>query len=279
MLFRKKNCTQCGSSYDVVDDTCPTCHARDENYESLGVPKNIIWLPIYKQILLFVIGFLGLELVGTILSIGLMSIRDDTVLYLMLVNSIRYAVVAAGMGLLLIGEYKRFKKGFINWWPYLIGVGGVIALTTFSIFYNTIVNIIYPTTPNANQGAVNALVGTYPLISILVLGILGPVVEEMTYRVGLFSFLMRTKRWLAYLIVIPFFALIHFDFTSILTGFTENDWSPLINELLNLPSYAFAGGVLCVLYDTCGLSASIVAHVGNNLYSIIMFLIASKLGV
>ena len=262
-----------------MNDTCPVCHARDEEYETLGIPKNIIWLPIYKQILLFVIGFIGLDIAGTILSFVFMPFANDEGLYLMLVNGLRYLLVAIGMGCLMIGNYKSFKKGFVRWWPYLVGIGGVIALYIFSVSYSTIINALYPTTTNANQSAVNSVVGSFPLLSLLVLGILGPVVEEMTYRVGLFSFLMRTKRWIAYAVTIIVFAFIHFDFTSILTGLQSGVWDSLINELLNLPEYMMAGAVLCVLYDTCGLSASIIAHVGNNLFSILLFIIASKLGI
>ena len=146
------------------------------------------------------------------------------------------------------------------------------------MFYNGITQIIYPTGPNANQTAINSLLGSYPLFCILVLGILGPVVEELTYRIGLFSFLMRTKRWIAYLVTIVIFALIHFDFMSIVPA-VRGDPSDLIKELINLPSYLFAGGVLCVLYDTVGFSASLVAHIGNNLYSIIVSILALKLGL
>ena len=218
MLFKKKNCTQCGSSYDIVNDTCPTCHARDERYETLGIPKNIIWLPIYKQILLFVIGFVGLEIIGIIASVAFYSYSNDEATYLMLVNTVRYAVVAIGMACLMIGNFKSFKKGFVKWWPYLVGIGGIIAIYMFSFAYNNFLNIVHPTPENANQTAVNSVVSSFPILSLLVLGILGPVVEEMTYRVGLFSFLMRTKRWIAYPVTILVFALIHFDFTSIITG-------------------------------------------------------------
>ena len=59
MLFGKKNCTQCGSDYDVAEDTCPACKCRDANFESLGIPKNILWLPTWKQLVCFAIGLIG----------------------------------------------------------------------------------------------------------------------------------------------------------------------------------------------------------------------------
>ena len=278
MLFRRKNCTQCGSSYDVVRETCPACHTRDEHYEELGIPKNIIWLPIYKQLLIFFVGWLGLQIVGEVFALLIYNYISDETLYLMLVNLVRYIIIGGALACILIGNYKDFKKGFTRWWAYLIGIGGVSALLGFSMFYNGIMQIIYPTGPNANQTAINSLLGSYPLFCILVLGILGPVVEELTYRIGLFSFLMRTKRWIVYLVTIVIFALIHFDFMSIIPA-VRGDPSDLIKELINLPSYLFAGGVLCVLYDTVGFSASLVAHIGNNLYSIIVSILALKLGL
>ena len=105
------------------------------------------------------------------------------------------------------------------------------------------------------------MVKTYPLLSVLILGFLGPAVEEFTYRVGLFSFLTRVHKALAYAVTIVIFGLIHFDFTA--TG------ANMVNELIHLPIYMFSGAALCVLYDFMGLSASLSAHVTNNLLSII----------
>ena len=74
MLFGKKNCSHCGSNYDVVDATCPTCHERDENFDTLGIPKNIIWLPVYKQLILFAVGLVGLNVAGIFMELILMAI-------------------------------------------------------------------------------------------------------------------------------------------------------------------------------------------------------------
>ena len=70
------------------------------------------------------------------------------------------------------------------------------------------------------------------------------------------------NRLAAYLFATVVFGLIHMhDFAS-------------VNEWLNFPSYLIAGGILAFTYDRFGLSASITAHVVNNLYAVILTLIA-----
>ena len=122
MLFRRKNCTQCGSSYDVVRETCPACHTRDEHYEELGIPKNIIWLPIYKQLIVFFVGWLGLQIVGEVFALIISNFISDQAFYLMIVNLVRYLIIAIALACILIGNYKDFKKGFTRWWAYLVGI-------------------------------------------------------------------------------------------------------------------------------------------------------------
>ena len=99
----------------------------------------------------------------------------------------------------------------------------------------------------------------YPFISLIFLGVIGPICEELTYRVGLFSVLKKPK-WLAYVIGTLVFALAHFSFTS----------TNIINELVNLPVYIVSGFALCLAYDKFGLAASLTAHTVNNIYSVSM---------
>ena len=91
-------------------------------------------------------------------------------------------------------------------------------------------NLIPHAGVNDNENAIDSITNAYPLLSLLVFGIMGPVVEEFTYRVGLFSFIRRFNRPAAYIITIAIFALIHFNFQS----------TNIVNELINLPSYIVA---------------------------------------
>ena len=263
MLFGKKNCSNCGSNYDVVDATCPACKHRDENFENLGIPKSILWLPTWKQLVIFAIGLIGLNSISIIMSLFLGSFgKEHYVTYVTVVNATRYVLCAIGIACVLIHDYHKFPVHLKKWWPWVIGIGFAAALLTSSMIYNAIVNVFHPTTANENQQVVNMVIDSYPITSILLLGILGPIVEEFTYRVGLYSFFRRINKYVAYALTIVIFALIHFDFFA--TG------EDMINELLNLPSYMISGFLLTLAYEKFGISCSVVAHIGNNLYGVLM---------
>ena len=121
---------------------------------------------------------------------------------------------------------------------------------------------------NINQSSAVNLVVTYPLLSIIVIGVIGPLCEELAYRAGLFSFLKRINSIFAYIISALIFALIHFDFNSIIVGFETSNWSILINELINLPPYVFAGLTFTFLFEKFGFGCGLFAHILNNVYSI-----------
>lgn len=266
MLFGNKKCENCGSSYDKALDTCPACKTRDSNFLSYGVPKHMVWLTTWKQVVIFAIGLVGLQLISLILELIFMVFLDpNSTEFLLYINLFRYVIAAGGIVCVLIGSFSAFKDSFKKWYPYLIGLGAVFLIYGFNIYYGMIVDYFYPTTTNANQQAANTLITTYPIVCAFLLGILGPVVEEFTYRVGLFTFMCRIKKWVAYVVAILIFALIHFNFFA--TG------DAMINELLNLPTYMFSGAVFCVLYDLFGLSSSLTCHIANNLFSLFITLL------
>ena len=117
-----------------------------------------------------------------------------------------------------------------------------------------------------NQSIATEMVLRNPATCIIILGFIGPLVEELTYRVGLFTLCKRASTVLAYIVTTLVFAAIHIDF------FSEN----IINELVALPDYLFAGAIFCLLYDREGFGASYLAHVGNNLFSVISIIITRQ---
>ena len=263
MLFGKKNCTQCGSEIDVVEETCPACKHRDENFENLGIPKNILWLPTWKQLVIFAIGLVGLNLVSLIAELFFSPYMEaHPVLYVTVVNVTRYLICAAGIACVLIHDYHKFPKFLKKWYPWVIGIGIGVGLLAATYLYNSIINIFHPTTPNENQSTINQVIDSFPITSILLLGFLGPIVEEFTYRVGLYSFFRRINKYVAYALTLVIFGLIHFNF------FAKGE--DMINELLNLPSYMISGFLLTLAYEKFGLACATTAHVFNNLYGVVM---------
>jgi len=120
---------------------------------------------------------------------------------------------------------------------------------------------------NQNQSAIVGLVQDSPIISLITFGFLGPIVEEWTYRLGIFKYLKNNNNLLAYVITLTIFGFIHFDFTS----------ANLVNELLNLPIYLIAGAWFCYLYDKFGLQVALSTHIMNNVFSVLAIILEANI--
>ena len=119
-------------------------------------------------------------------------------------------------------------------------------------------NLIHPSGSNNNEEGITSITTLFPVLSLLIFGIIGPFVEEITYRVGLFNLLRKWNRVLAYLGTALIFGLIHFDFKA----------TDIVTEFINLPSYVVSGLLLCYFYEYAGFEASFLAHVTNNVFAI-----------
>ena len=270
-MFRKITCPNCQKRIDDAKYECPHCHHV--------FPKNkknrfLTMIPFYRQIIIFVVGYLIFQLFATFLSITVTALATaeygvgtyayynflTSYKYSALINFTSYFVIFAALTGILILDAHDLLKSFKSWKPVVAGVVGLSAILTFNLIYSNVLAMTGLTiTDNANENSINAIVTNYPLLSLLVFGIIGPICEEITYRVGLFSFFSRIHKILAYFVTIVVFAFIHFDFTSTTT---------IINELLNMPLYGFAAFVFCFLYDHFGFAGGVYAHVTNNLLSI-----------
>lgn len=241
----------------------------DENYDRNPKIKS----HIVQDIGLILLGTIGLYLVNVLITIIALQIYRDqgfsdgairTYLegneFLSFTNFIQYTTLfvlgtlAIYLGNTLIPLLKDFKK----FRTYLYGIGfGLLAIFT-SIAYNGILSFIFPDLgSNDNQNAVEAVIKIHPLLSLIWIPFLGPIVEEFTYRFGLFNALSKINRIFAYVVVSLIFGLIHFNF------FAPN----IAVELLNLPPYIISGLIFSYIYDRENLATSIVAHVTNNLVS------------
>lgn len=236
-------------------------------------------LKIWKQILFFVIGLFGLTVISLFIQIivqlaarrAIVSDYDyqtfmGSTTFDMIVNGSTYLIIAVIFLILMKDDTNEFFKSFKDWKPYVAAAIGFSAILTFNLFYNLILNATGAViSDNANESSLNSIVSDFPFLSLLIFALIGPIVEEFTYRVGLFSLLKRVHISLAYVVTIIVFTFIHFDFQS----------NNMVNELLNIPFYMFAAATFCFLYHRFGLASSISAHVTNNLLSIGTAIIAS----
>jgi hypothetical protein len=247
---------------------------------NLDIQSQPIQIDKNKQLLLFFLGWIGLLgfaiffsallafIIPFFLSLEETEIFLNSDLFFSYVNSLTYFTLLM-IGLILIWPYLRttFIPALFSgqWW---LGLPFTFAILLTSFGLASIYDAIgVQLEDNQNQAAIIRLVKDSPMISIITFGLLGPIVEEWTYRLGLFQYLKGLSKWVAYLVTLTIFGFIHFDFTA----------SNLTNELLNLPIYLVAGAWFCFLYDRFGLQVVMATHIFNNLLSVMSILIAPEM--
>ncbi len=228
-------------------------------------------IKLWKRIYLFGVGLAGLQIIALIIGL-IITFTFPKDLVNPVANLITYGVLFVALVAIIIFDLPKLLYHFKKWQPYVFGIVGAIVIVCFDMAYSAILNLFYKFTQSGNEESVRSIISYYPLSSILILGIVGPICEELTYRVGLFALARKWKRWFAYVITTVVFASIHIV-PSLLSG--GNPW----NELANLPLYAFSGFAFSFLYDKWGFSSSVVAHIGNNLFVVVLQVIAKKLGI
>ena len=269
MLIRNTNCPKCGHSYDPTNKHCPKCSEVNPNPMAHKKYRGLVWLPRWQEITFFLLGWLGLSLIAILVQLAFSYLNTDEnkVLFMSITQFVTYGILFLGMAILVIQNHWKIFVSFKKIEPYVIGIGIGAIIILLSGLYSRIVSSFYTFDVNENESLIRQITISYPVFSFIIFVFVGPICEELTYRLGLFSISARLGKWAAYLITISFFALIHFDF---LARSTEG----YIVELLNLPSYLIAGALLCFAYDYFGLAASVTAHVVNNMIAItsILFL-------
>ncbi len=274
-MKNKKICQYCNHSYDYYEIKCPYC-GEENNSEEVRNSQHIPMMKLYRQILYFLVGSVGFQILATIYSIILVLIfqpvnADEKLICTAIINFVSYTMLFIGLCLITWKEYKKLFKSFyiLKWKPYVFGIAGVVAIFAFNLIYNNFLNMVgYTPQINENETGVRNIVSVFPILSIIVFGFIGPFCEELTYRVGLFSFLRRIHISLAYIVSTIVFALIHFSFESIGT-------SLFFDELIAIVPYIFSGLTFAFLYHKFGFASSLCAHVTNNLTSLLVTIMSN----
>ena len=269
MFFKKTTCPNCNAHHDEMSDFCPYCGIRNEANSEFKLRHPMTFVPWYKEMTLALVGLIGFTLFNLIFAIIFQVIlkeayKENATYSLMLVNTASYLGFFLVVVILMAPYLRDIANKFKIPSAYLFGLLGFIVLLGASITMGYIIQVIRPGTgEGGNQSAVSDMVRNYPWISILIVGIIGPICEEVAYRVGLFTLLRRVHPSLAYIATALIFGFIHFDITS----------TDLITEFLYLPEYMFAGLVFAFVYDKKGIVGSSIAHILNNMFSILMILL------
>ncbi|MCR5078899.1 MAG: CPBP family intramembrane metalloprotease [Bacilli bacterium] len=292
--FHHIACPECGKGNDSKRTSCVHCKADLNNRDAKKFEQQLI-VPFWKEIVFFLLALFGLSAIATVVqSIQLsmvmgqnpeLSLQEAAKVvssggYILFLEFFAYGMVFLGAGTLLWSSWKDIGKSLANWKPYLMGIAGLAVIMAFEMSYNMVTSMILKAAgiepaSNNNQSAIVTIVSMAPFLSVIVFGFIGPFVEELAYRVGLFGFLSRINKVFAYVGVPLVFGLIHFDFGA---GFDFANVSSCVNEWVNLPIYMFSGLVFSFLYDKFGFGASLVAHTANNVFSISMIIIQNAVG-
>lgn len=276
-------CPNCQNNFDKYELRCPKCHNNNSFRPEYKYVREMDWMPLMRQLLLCAGGYLLLQILSLICSLVTSSIlmskyglSEDGVAIInellsgakinLIINAVCYSGVFIFVIMISLPYLKDILRKYKSFTKISAGFVGFLVMVGFSVVYSTLISPIISET-NQNQQVINEIVLSYPWSSLLIFAIVGPIVEEFIYRVGLFNILYRfNKRWLAYLVTSLIFGFIHFSFTG-----------NIIDELLNLPSYIVSGLILCYLYENYSFVGSSIAHVLNNIISLISVLIASRI--
>ena len=264
MLIKYKKCRNCETYYDPTLEKCPHCYKRNELYLDNELSNHVAFMHPIAQIGLFLggFGFAGMLFIRLILSIFTDHIADVAVRSATLI-SLAYVFMLIGLAAIVLFTrrkyfFSRYKRGI----DYFYGLIYAITLVLVGSLIGVIVSIFYKVEDNANQSAAVEYANNYPILAFFILGIIGPICEELTYRVGLYSFLRRINKYLAIFVSAIIFAIIHFGF----------DAEDIVGELVALPSYIASGIVLAIAYENRGPACSMTAHIIYNIFAFLLML-------
>lgn len=289
-MKEKVKCKVCHLKIDKDLDVCPFCGAKqhtineekkdaiianEKTFENKPLElisrSKVISFSNLRHIILILIGTVGLTFGQLIFQSIVLAISGENFLYSSQGQGIvvfsAYAFIFLVFLLFLFRDnFKILKLFFSQYKTYLFSLSLGILLIVVSFLLNLIIQRL-GYVQNVNQDSALELVATFPFLSFIVLGIIGPVVEELTYRVGLFGLIRKYNRLASFAVTALLFALIHFDFSSVTTA------SSLTNELINIPSYLISGIILCYAYEKFGISGCIIAHLFNNVIAVLSYII------
>lgn len=212
-------------------------------------------IPLWKRIYLFCICSIGLNVIAVFVYLMLYNLPENQVSAL--ANIICYSILFVAMFGVVLFDIPKFAYQFKDYKRYLYGFLFGLAVIGFDVSYTSFVNLFYDFHISGNEEAVRDVIYLYPAASVIILGIIGPICEEMAYRIGLFGLVRKWNIVAAFLISSFVFAGAHISFGSY-----------FVDELVNFPMYLFSGFMFALTYYKFGFVGSMTAHITNNLIAV-----------
>ena len=162
----------------------------------------------------------------------------------------------------LIKAYKLPKLD-----DFKLMISTLLIMMGFTIGYNFFITLcgIDIGSGNENQATIVEYIKNGAFLSFVTFVLVGPVLEEVTYRYFLFGGLRKLNPKLAIVLSGFIFMLVHG-----MVGFIS-DSSSILKEIILLPPYMFSGCMLAYAYNKSeNLIVSTGSHMLNNLISFIL---------
>ena len=267
MLLFGKNCPNCQSYYDVTLNECPNCHKSNELHMQRDVSSEVVFLHPTAQIGLFLGGFayagmLFLEIIVAIFFVGTeTNVWKESILmfltYLLMLGGLISIPLFTRKKAFLLKFTRPVDYAFAAFYAGMIILAGLVISLFVSAFYSGSLS-------TGNQNKAVELIENYPILMFFASCLIAPICEELTYRVGLYSFLRRINKVLAILVSAFIFAFVHFTF----------DFNNIAGELLSVPTYFMSGVLLALAYEHRGPACSIAAHTFYNITAFLTIIMA-----
>ena len=260
MLNSDDNYSNNNTDFDEINSTIEQIGVNKKNN-----PKNEEKLPFNTKMAMFLLGFsyAGLLGISLIVSLFVLIFTKDEGLSNIIVQSVSY-VILLGAFIYVCYPYKKFfLKNLQEPTNYLYGFLFGLMTIGCEIIVSYLVGLIYQADTNANQAVVESLVNSYPTLMFIVTVFIGPICEELTYRVGLFGMLKEKNETMAFIVSALVFAFVHISFFD----------TTVAAELTAFPVYLTIGFLLTYAYKRYGLACSLVAHMMLNLLSFIAIIL------
>ncbi|MCQ2798428.1 MAG: CPBP family glutamic-type intramembrane protease [Bacilli bacterium] len=281
-LFKYHTCPNCGKKHDILDEKCPHCGAinQDRSPRS-GSFANQVTFGHIREFLLAIAQFIVMYGILNLIQVIMVSVilaREGS-------PEAAQAWINANIGVLNIGlnltsELLCLTAFAFIMWRYipklinsfknpkvLLGIPLGLAMMFISVQISNFSYMITGGASNMNSDALDGLMTQSTFIYFLFAVILAPLVEEISYRVGMFTFLKRIHPAVAYVGVAVIFGLIHMHSLT----------DPV--EWAYFPGYAFGGLALSFIYDKFGFGGSLLAHMTNNGIAVLVSIVAMKAGI
>lgn len=255
------NCKKCHTNYDAFLSNCPLCNENNDTFPLDRRFSNILFLTDIKLVLLAFVGAIGIFAFNILFTLAFRNMPFDDSLKDTIVSFTTYVIVLSLLFCIINSDYKKLFPTFKKIKPIIVAAIGAGVAIGFSFAYSAILKAAgYNYVSSSYQTSSETMCRNLPALAFFSFVIVGPLCEELAYRVGFFGIIRKHNRFLAHLTVILIYSLVHLDFTQLGN----------VNEWINLPVYIVPSFILTMLYEYEGLSASLYAHALNNLISFIL---------